>query len=302
MIDLHMHSLYSEDGEFTPFELIQKCVKNNINIMCISDHNSVRANIDGSEIAALTDIIYVPGIEIDCTVYNTNFHLLGYGIDYKSRDFYEIEQNIEKQSVKASHIMLEKTRALGFQIENKDLMKLSNKNYWKNRWTGEMFAEVLLEMPEYYDHPLLSPYRPGGSRSDNPYANFYWDFYAQGKPCHAKIDYPPMEEVIYIIHRNDGKAVLAHPGMNLKGKEELLSQIAALGLDGIEVFSSYHTPKETDFYYHEAKRLKLYMTAGSDFHGKTKPAIELGKYSSTSAGINFEHANDIDFISWLNPT
>lgn len=300
MVDLHMHSLYSEDGEFTPLELIKKCTENDVNIMCITDHNSVRANIDGSKIALLTPITYIPGIEIDCTFQHTNFHLLGYGIDYKSRDFYEIEQNIENQSVRTSHIMLEKTRSLGFQIEEKDLMKISKQNYWKNRWNGEIFAEVLLNMPMYYEHPLLSPYRPGGSRSDNPYTNFYWDFYAQGKPCYTKINYPPIEEMIYIIHRNDGKAVLAHPGVNLKGKEKLLSPIASLGLDGIEVFSSYHTPEQTDYYYQEAKRLKLYMTAGSDFHGKVKPAVRLGEYSSTSDGINFDNANDVNFISWLN--
>lgn len=79
MIDLHMHSLYSEDGEFTPLELIKKCTENDVNIMCITDHNSVRA----------------------------------------SRDFYEIERNIENQSVRTSHIMLEKTRSLGFPWESK---------------------------------------------------------------------------------------------------------------------------------------------------------------------------------------
>lgn len=119
MIDLHMHSLYSEDGEFTPLELIKKCTENDVNIMCITDHNSIRANIDGSKIALLTPITYIPGIEIDCTFQHTNFHLLGYGIDYKSRDFYEIEQNIENQSVRTSHIMLEKTRSLGFPWESK---------------------------------------------------------------------------------------------------------------------------------------------------------------------------------------
>ncbi len=27
MIDLHMHSRYSDDGEFTPSELIEQCAK-----------------------------------------------------------------------------------------------------------------------------------------------------------------------------------------------------------------------------------------------------------------------------------
>lgn len=42
-IDLHMHSLYSDDGEFTPKELVEMCRDKGIEIMAIADHNSVRA-------------------------------------------------------------------------------------------------------------------------------------------------------------------------------------------------------------------------------------------------------------------
>lgn len=41
-----------------------------------------------------------------------------------------------------------------------------------------------------------------------------------------------MEEIINLIHKNGGIAILAHPGVNLKNKEELLSGIIALGIDG----------------------------------------------------------------------
>lgn len=42
-----------------------------------------------------------------------------------------------------------------------------------------MFGEALLKDERYVDHELLKPYRSGGSRSDNPYVNFYWDYYVQ---------------------------------------------------------------------------------------------------------------------------
>ena len=42
-IDLHMHSYYSDDGEFTPEELVRKCSGSGIKVMAIADHNSVRA-------------------------------------------------------------------------------------------------------------------------------------------------------------------------------------------------------------------------------------------------------------------
>ena len=202
MIDLHMHSRYSDDGTYTPSELVEQCAAAGIRVMSVTDHNCARANEEAQRAAEEKGIRYIPGIEIDCTFKRVNFHVLGYGIDFRNGDFAAIEKHVADQSARASLERLEKTRALGFtQITEKDLLALSENNYWQKSWTGEMFAEALLAMPGYADHPLLKPYRPGGERSDNPFVNFYWDYYSQGKPCHAETDFPAMEEIIDTIHR-----------------------------------------------------------------------------------------------------
>ncbi len=279
MIDLHMHSCYSDDGQYLPAELVEECAAQNIEMMSITDHNCVRANAEAMNLAKEKGIRYIPGIEIDCTFKDTNFHVLGYGIDFESKDFEAIEQNIRQQSRRASLESLAKTQDLGFQIKENDMLEKSQGSYWTESWTGEMFAEVLLEKPEYAEHSLLVPYRTGGTRSDNPYVNFYWDYYSKGKPCHAQIKYPSMEEIIAIIHKNHGIAVLAHPGINLKDKEYLFDDIGALGMDGVEAFSSYHNADVAKNYYEKASKKQLITTCGSDFHGKTKPAINLGQHN-----------------------
>ncbi len=276
MIDLHMHSRYSDDGEYTPIELVAQCLNKGISTMSITDHNCARANSEAQAAAKEKGIAYIPGIEIDCVYENTDFHVLGYGIDFQSEDFKRIEKNIEDQSFQASLERLSKTQMMGFMVMEKDMWALSKDTLWPGSWTGEMFAEVILAMAEYKNHPLLSAYRPGGSRSDNPYVNFYWDYYAQGKPCHVRMAYPPMEAVVEILHRNHGAAVLAHPGVNLKDKAHFLDGILGLKLDGIEAFSSYHTPAQAAYFEQEALKRGLFVTRGSDFHGKTKPAISLG--------------------------
>ena len=93
-IDLHMHSCYSDDGEFSPEELVWKCKSHGIKIMAITDHNCVRANGPAERTAAEAGIIYVPAVEIDCTFQGVNLHVLGYGIDYGSPDFQLIENDI----------------------------------------------------------------------------------------------------------------------------------------------------------------------------------------------------------------
>ncbi len=281
-IDLHIHSCYSEDGEHTPSKLIKMCIEAGISIMAIADHNCVKGTREALEVKGEIEkakdarITCYPAIEIDCTYQNINFHVLGYNIDLESTDFEVIEQNIRKQCASSSKERLRLINGLGFYLTEADLKTITEGGYWSENWTGEAFAEALLKDPRYLENNILRPYREGGSRSSNPYVNFYWDYCSQGKPCYAVMTYPDMRDVIDIIHRNNGKAVLAHPGVNLQDNFDMTDQLILLGLDGIEAYSSYHDLKTARWFLMKARQHKIIVTSGSDFHGKTKPAIKLG--------------------------
>lgn len=267
MIDLHIHSCYSDDGEFTPTQLVEKFAKLEITVMSITDHNCVKANEEAYLVAQREGISYISGAEFDCIYGGSNFHILAYGIEYKSDDFSKIEKYIDDQSYQASLEMLDRTQALGFHVTENDLWQLSKNRFYPGKWTGKMFAETLLSKPENLNHPLLIPYRKGGVRSDNPYDNFYRDFYSHGKFCYVEIKYQQMEQIIDIIHRNRGIAVLAHPGNNVKEDEILLDNIISQGIDGIEIYSSHHNSNQITFYEKKARDRNLLITSGSDFHG-----------------------------------
>ncbi|OUQ29647.1 phosphatase [Massilimicrobiota sp. An134] len=271
-IDLHMHSMYSDDGEYTPTQLVDMCHEAGVKIIAIADHNWVKANEEAKKHADELGMTYIPAIEIDCTYKGVNLHVLGYGID-NQEVFNQLGEDIEKQEIACSMKKLELTNALGFDLKKEQLDALSTNGVY----TGEMFGEALLNDSRYDDHELLKPYRQGGERSDNPYVNFYWDYYAQGKPCYTEIHFPTLEETIQLIHQHGGVALLAHPGNNLKGQFELFDEMVALGLDGVECFSSYHTTETNEYFYNKAKELNVLYTCGSDFHGKTKPSIHLGE-------------------------
>lgn len=249
--------------------------------MAVTDHNSARANTEAREAAKERGIAYLSGIEIDCLFEDTALHMLGYGIDERDAGFRELEEQFYRQSREASRKMLDKTLELGFCVTEEELEAAAEDSLWPGVWTGEMFAEVLLGKPEYDGHPGLLPYREGGARSENPCLNFYWDFYGPGKPCHVPLCFPSFEQILDLIHQTRGLAVLAHPGMNLKGKEHLLEPMVKLGLDGIEAFSSYHDPGQAAGFLERAGREGLFVTCGSDFHGKTKPAVHLGGHGCT---------------------
>ena len=258
-IDLHMHSLYSDDG------LVEMCHEAGVKIMAIADHNWVKAIDEAKKKAEELKIKYIPAIEIDCTYKGINLHVLGYGIDYTNSAFNQLGEDILKQELNCS-------------LKKEQLDALSSNGVY----TGEMFGEALLKDERYVDHELLKPYRSGGSRSDNPYVNFYWDYYAQGKPCYTEVIFPSLEKTIQLINDHGGVAVLAHPGNNLKGKFDIFNEMVEKGLQGVECFSSYHSLETNDYFYQKAKELDLLYTCGSDFHGKTKPAIHLGENGCVS--------------------
>jgi hypothetical protein len=143
---------------------------------------------------------------------------------------------------------------------------------------AELIAEVLLQNPSYSDVTALDPYRPGGSRGDMPYINFYLDFFAQGKPAYVKIDYMDYVEAIDLIKRNGGIPVIAHPGHNFRGREEVVAYLIRQGAEGVEVFNNYHSPEQMHYLAELAVHHKALVTCGSDFHGKTKPLIGVGQF------------------------
>ena len=96
------------------------------------------------------------------------------------------------------------------------------------------------------------------------------------------MQFPAMETAVQLIRDNGGRVVLAHPGNNLCGHEELFGEIMRLGFDGVEAFSSYHSAETAAFYARLTRETGRFCTVGSDFHGRLKPAIEMGRVTFPS--------------------
>ena len=283
-IDLHMHSTYSDDGSYSATEVVERCHAHGVRIMALTDHNSVEGVKEAQLKAKELGLICIPAIEIDCTYKDLELHVLGYGVDIHNPIFADILTNVRTQDQKATLQKLERTNALGFDLIMEDFKDLM----WNGIITGEMFAEVLLEDKRYKDHSLLAPYREGGDRSTNPYVNFYWDFYAKDKPCYIPMVYPLMTDIIPLIKSGSGVPVLAHPGNNLKADYHVVEELIEQGIEGIEAFSNYHNGEANEYFYNVCLNHGLLVTCGSDFHGKTKPAIEVGASGCTIDATTIE--------------
>ena len=274
-MDLHMHSCYSDDGEFAPSTLIQMGKEAGLTMMALTDHNSVQGVDEMIQAGKEVNIIVIPATEIDCQYKGVNLHIVGYQINHHDPRFEENEKNIlqfENAIIQEKINLTEEHFQIKFTPE--DISILTELPILP----GETIAKVLLKREDLLQHPLLLPYREGALRSDNPYVNFYWDYYSQGKPCYIHFEAMSAKECIDLIHDTGGISVIAHPGNNLKDHLHYLDELKELGIDGVEVYSSYHTPEQTQYFYQYTKENALYMTLGSDFHGENKPTIHLGAY------------------------
>lgn len=272
-LDLHMHSDVSNDGEFSPWELMALCSESGLRTVALTDHNSVRGIAEAKAAADRFGLGLISGIELDCQHRGVNLHLLGYGIDPAVAAFDTNELEVLGKEQAASSQLIKSVLDLGVCFEPEQVLDLAVHGVV----TGEMIAEVALEDRRNANNPLLAPYRKGGGRSDNPFVNFYWDYCSQGKPAYVPIEFISLLEAIQLIKGAGGLAVLAHPGKNIGRNPELLQSIIASGIDGIEVYSSYHDSATIAFYDQQAENHRLLKSVGSDFHGKTKPSIKLGK-------------------------
>ena len=91
-INFHCHTKFS-DGSFEAIEILDEAYKNKLKFIAITDHHTIKAH----EQIAKNNIIanypkdsfkLISGIEINCLILGCLVHLIGLGIDIKSRYLY----------------------------------------------------------------------------------------------------------------------------------------------------------------------------------------------------------------------
>ena len=272
-IDYHIHTVFSTDADHTPQEIVAMAKKNGVRRFAVADHNRIDNIQKTKELAEKEGITVVPGVEIDCESEGVHFHMTAYRFDLQDPFFDELYHFYYDQNrVNTWKAKEQFCQAMGLQIPDEQLQPYAKDGIL----VPEEIAAYLLSHSEYDDLSWLDPYRPGGKRSDNPNVNFYWDFFSQGKPGATKGKTLSADEVIRRVHQAHGLCVIAHPGANFREHEDVLERLLDK-VDGMEVYSSYHTLEQTQHYHRLACERGLLISCGSDFHGHHKPMIEVGK-------------------------
>lgn len=103
-------------------------------------------------------------------------------------------------------------------------------------------------------------------------------------PCYVPKFKAEPSDVIDLIHRANGLAVMAHPIL-IRTAEDV-HELLELPFDGIEVYHVKHSKEDSTAFRKLANKHKLLITGGSDFHGiKDKEPLAVGDYLIESKDV-----------------
>ncbi len=276
-VDLHMHSTASDDGEYTPSEIVRIARDNDVAVISLTDHNTTAGVPEAIAAGRDLGVDVIPGVELDAIYHDTALHILGYFIDHTDNRYADLHARVNQAEMDAGETRLAYAAGLGLAFDREALLRTAAER--GGVVTPEVVAEFVLAHPDNRDKDILKPYRPGGERAENPYVDFYWDHFSPGTPGHVEIPFLTFAEAVTLILDTGGVPVLAHPGAYLVGREEALTDIMRRGVVGLEVYSGYHNEEARRHWRSQAERFGIdLVTCGSDFHGRIKPKITMASH------------------------
>lgn len=265
--DLHCHSEYSFDSTQSVEDILKRAKKAKINVLAICDHNEIAGSL---EVQKQNEIEIISGIEIDCFCEEKIIHLLGYGMDLTNIIYTELRDRYIQELERVSMIRLNKIQER-YNCEL-DINKIRSLVANNKPFTNVEITKVLLED---VTHPELVIYQTG-ELSNSSIASYYWDNLAITKWGYVEMNLPDYKDVIEWIHKTGGIVICAHPKITIGHDLDIIQKLIDYQIEGFEVYCSYHDEFEAQFYKDIVTNNQLIMTCGSDFHGTTKPNINLG--------------------------
>lgn len=260
-IDLHLHTQTS-DGTWSPQRIVEEVQKAGLSAFAVTDHDATDALGATAAEAAQAKIPFIPGVEISTSyTQDLQLHILGYGIDPSSHALRSVLSNNQASWEKSEYDSIANLAKLGIHVD------IGRYEYWRTQ-------------RQQGGWPLLNALREMGViKGLNDY---FTGYFGLGKPAYVEILFVSPVEAVAAIHKAKGVPVLAHPGLYkeegelLFRNEKFLDEILSWGIEGIEVFSSSHTPEISQELLEVASSHGLLVTGGSDCHGDFAPGRCLG--------------------------
>jgi len=273
MIDIHMHTIYS-DGDKTIEEILKMCEAKKLEYISITDHDTCKQYED--EVLKNNEIFsgkIIKGTELHAVFKNKNIEILAYNINpsiiNEWCEKYYSEDKLKKQQEICQNRLFDICDKHGIIYDKSKIRKPKKASEYVER---PIYEEVMTHKENYkilgeFTESFGIFFRKGLANPESSYFMNHIEFR------------PKYKEVIDIIHKAGGKAFLAHP-FEYKFKDTIgfIDDLRKeTELDGIECFHpSSADDNKKDILLEYARKNNLYISGGSDYHGNPKPDIEIG--------------------------
>jgi predicted metal-dependent phosphoesterase TrpH len=259
-IDLHTHSTAS-DGTDTPAELVRRAAAAGLDVVALTDHDTTRGHAEA--IAALPEgLTLVTGAELSCRIDGVSMHMLAYLFDPEEPALLAERELVRDDRVPRARGMVAKLNELGVPVTWEQVLRIAGDGSVGRPHVASALVELGV-VPTVGDA-------------------FTQDWLADGGRAFVEKHETDPFEAIRLIKAAGGVAVFAHPAASKRGRtvpESAIAEMAAAGLDGIEVDHMDHDPDTRARLRGLAKELGLLTTGSSDYHGSRKTCV-LGEYTT----------------------
>ena len=258
LCDLHSHSAFS-DGSLSPAELIALAEQEGLSALALTDHNTAKGLAEFMDAGSRSSVIPVPGCEFTTQYNGKEVHMVGLCMPRPS--WVEIDDYTELMRIAKHNSNLKMINALqrdGYDVTYEEAAALTDGDEFNRNHVARVLVQKgVIESVDQAFATLLSE------------GNGY---YTPAKKLSAI-------STVKFIKQYGGKAVLAHPFLNLTEEEllDFLPQAKEAGLDAMETMYTEFDEATTQKAKQLADRFALKQSGGSDFHGAGKPKIRLGK-------------------------
>ncbi|MCJ7669918.1 MAG: PHP domain-containing protein [Dehalococcoidia bacterium] len=267
-IDLHIHTRTGSDGNLPIEEVFQEAKNRNIDLISITDHDSITCQERASALAKKHGISYITGVEL-----NVTFHYPEGNKDV-SLDFLGYVYDIGNQELKSKLQLIKEYR----RRRARQILQNLNVEFDKEgmeRFTEEDLRKIEDNVDGVFGRPHIANYLVGKRIVKDKQEAF--DKYLV--KCDAP-KYPlSLAEASQLIRNAGGILVHAHPGdpngislvsitRDLDEQTKVIEKYMLKYIDGIECWHTKHDGKTIAHYIEFARKHNMLMTGGSDCHQK----------------------------------
>jgi predicted metal-dependent phosphoesterase TrpH len=258
-IDLQSHSRHS-DGELTVAELVANAAAAGVELLALSDHDTVDGVDEALEAAAEHGIRLLSATEISAVDGGyEDLHILGYGIDHRDARLLERLRGAREDREARADRMAGLLAQAGYAVD--DTALAARREAGKPVGRPHLAGAVL-------GHPDNAEQLAREGHAD--VTSFIRAYLIPGMPAYAGRTRPTVSEAIGWIHDAGGLAFWAHPFWDIAADADVLAALdryQAAGLDGVECFYVTHDEHQTLVLAERAGTLGLLRSASSDYHG-----------------------------------